>query len=172
MRFKMHILFTMAVALLTALSFPANRGQAAQPSPTPTATSMPVAAAAQPRQPGAVGPDTFPAGVNPLTGLVVKDADNLDLPPALVSITNFPVTARPQAGLSFSPFVFEMYIGEGMSRFLALFYGDFPSEKDMAKPAASSPNQAAVTVDYTIGPVRSGPPALREPCAWSTAGSW
>jgi hypothetical protein len=107
-------------------------------------------------QPQAVGPDNLPAGINPLTGLKVTNPDNLALPPALISITNFPVTARPQAGLSFSPFVFEMYIGEGMSRFLALFYGDFPSEKDLAKPAASSPNQAAVTVDYTIGPVRSG----------------
>lgn len=101
----------------------------------------------------AYGPDSFPQGINPLTGLAVADPDTLDLPPALVSITNFPVTARPQAGLSYSPFVFEVYIGEGMTRFLAMFYGDFPVEADTAN---ANPGNAQVTVDYTVGPVRSG----------------
>ncbi len=73
--------------------------------------------------------DLSPSTLNPLTGLPVDNSDLLELPPALVSIANFPVSARPQAGLSFSPFVFEMYIGEGMTRFLALFYGEFPSLK-------------------------------------------
>ena len=59
--------------------------------------------------------------LNPLTGLPVEDPENLLLPPALVSVTNFPVSARPQAGLSFSPMVFELFIGEGMTRYLALF---------------------------------------------------
>ena len=43
-----------------------------------------------------------------------------------MSITNFPATARPQAGLSFAPFVYEYYITEGATRFLAVFYGQFP----------------------------------------------
>jgi hypothetical protein len=94
-----------------------------------------------------VGPDQFPAGISPLTGLPVKDAANLAHPPALVSITNFPTTARPQSGLSFSPFVFEMYIGEGMTRFLAVFYGDFPQKGE---------DQAIALSDDKIGPVRSG----------------
>jgi hypothetical protein len=120
----------------------------AQPTPIATATSVPGSSTT-----GGMGPDSFPAGVNPLTGLTVKNPETLDLPPALVSITNFPVTARPQAGLSYSPFVFELYIGEGTTRFLAMFYGDFPSEEDLAaKPGSSS----GVTVDYTVGPVRSG----------------
>ena len=100
-----------------------------------------------------VGPDNFPAGVNPLTGLPVRKPLNLDLPPALVSITNFPITARPQAGLSYSPFVFEVYIGEGTTRFLAMFYGDFPTKEALP---ANQPSDNAVTVDYTVGPVRSG----------------
>jgi len=62
-------------------------------------------------------------------------------------VTNFPVTARPQAGLSYSPFVFEMYIGEGMTRFLALFYGDYPRVDERG---------AAVPTGESIGPVRSG----------------
>jgi hypothetical protein len=59
----------------------------------------------------------------------------LDRRPVLVKVTNFPRSARPQAGLSQADIVFEYYIGQGTNRFAALFYGD----------------NAAV-----IGPVRSG----------------
>lgn len=85
--------------------------------------------------------------INPLTGLPVENPATLAYSPALVSITNFPTTARPQAGLSFSPFVFEMYIGEGMTRFLALFYGDYPEKGE--------DNEISLA-DDRIGPVRSG----------------
>ncbi len=64
---------------------------------------------------------------NPLTGLPVEDPSLLDLPALLVSISHFPVTARPQAGLSFAPYVFEIYITEGTTRFLTTFYGEFPA---------------------------------------------
>jgi hypothetical protein len=37
-----------------------------------------------------------------------------------------PVTARPQAGPGFAPWVYELYIGEGTTRFLNVFYGDYP----------------------------------------------
>lgn len=86
--------------------------------------------------------------LNPLTGEPVSDPAQLSLPPALVSISNFPASARPQAGLAAAPIVFEVYIGEGMTRFLGLFYGDYPTlpESDPAQP-----DQAAY-----IGPVRSG----------------
>ncbi|NOH03728.1 MAG: hypothetical protein HND47_18075 [Chloroflexi bacterium] len=43
-----------------------------------------------------------------------------------MSISHFPVAARPQAGLSFASWVFEHYITEGATRFLAAFYGEFP----------------------------------------------
>jgi hypothetical protein len=96
--------------------------------------------------------ESLPAVVNPLTGLPAVDPSLLELPPALVSVTNFPVSARPQAGLSFSPYVFELYIGEGMTRFLALFYGEFPGYNAQvgADPAVAIDNQPE------IGPVRSG----------------
>ena len=126
----------------------------------PTPTSIPV--------PQAYGPGEFPPGINPLTGLPVSDPASLQIPPALVSVTNFPVTARPQAGLDFSPYVFELYIGEGMSRFLVLFYGDYPSSNPRPEngsgiqelhasgnlseiPPSSMPADSAV-----IGPIRSG----------------
>ena len=66
-------------------------------------------------------------GANPLTGLQVADPSLLQLPAVLVSISHFPVEARPQAGLSFAPYVFEIYITEGATRFLTTFYGEFPA---------------------------------------------
>ena len=112
------------------------------PTPIPTATQVPAPVEEQPVVLAAAEPDTVQAVLNPLTGQPCEDTDLLDLPPALVSVSNFPVTARPQAGLSFSPYVFEMYIGEGMTRFLALFYCTFPPEN--------------LSGDNTIGPIRSG----------------
>ena len=91
-------------------------------------------------------PENIPAGYNPLTGLPVSDPATLELPAVLISITNFPPSARPQAGLSFSPWVFELYIAEGMTRYLATFYGDFPK-------TASAVGQPATA---EVGPVRSG----------------
>lgn len=64
---------------------------------------------------------------NPLTGQPVEDPSLLQIPATLLSISHFPVTARPQAGLSFAPYVFEIYITEGATRFLATFYGQFPA---------------------------------------------
>ena len=94
-------------------------------------------------------PQASPSTVNPLNGLPVKDAANLNLPPVLVSISNFPPTARPQAGLSFSPIVFEIFIGDGMTRNLAVFYGDYPMR------ATDNGSQLTAT-EATIGPIRSG----------------
>ena len=94
-----------------------------------------------------VGPDQFPEGVNPLTGLPVQNPETLDLPPALISITNFPVSARPQAGLSWAAYVFELYIGNGMTRYLGLFYGGYPTGVSQGSTAGQ---------DASIGPIRSG----------------
>ena len=93
-------------------------------SPTPSLPSTP-----QRRLiPVTYGPelDEFPFGHNPLTGLPVQNPAMPNLPAVLVSISNMPVTARPQAGLSFAPWVFELFIGEGTTRFMSVFYGDYP----------------------------------------------
>lgn len=81
-----------------------------------------------PVSPVTLGPDNFPEGYNPLTGQLAENPELLNLPPALVSISNFPASARPQAGLNSSPITFELAIGEGMTRFLAVFYGEFPEQ--------------------------------------------
>jgi hypothetical protein len=95
-----------------------------------TATAIPTATfTPQPRlAPTTYGPEAedFPSNVNPLTGRAVEDPSLLKFPAVLVSISNMPVTARPQAGPGFAPWVYELYIGEGTTRFLNVFYGDFP----------------------------------------------
>ncbi len=99
-------------------------------SPTATSTAVPSATSTpQPRlAPVHFGPEAedFPANVNPLTGREVLDPSLLKLPAVLVSISNMPVTARPQAGPGFASWVYELYIGEGTTRFLNVFYGDYP----------------------------------------------
>ncbi len=62
-------------------------------------------------------PLQFSSGVILLLGQLAVDPSLLRYPPALISVSNFPASARPQFGLSFSPLVFEMAIGEGMTRF-------------------------------------------------------
>jgi len=94
----------------------------ATPTPLPTQTSTP-----QPRLlPITFGPDQddFPEGINPLTGREVADSSLLEYPAVLVSISNMPITARPQAGPAFVPWIFEFFIGEGATRFMGVFYGD------------------------------------------------
>jgi hypothetical protein len=84
-----------------------------RPAPTPTATPNPYP----------MGPSQYPAGFDPLTGLVVADPSLLDLRPLGIKVSNFPRSARPQAGLSKADLLFEMYTEEGTTRFMALYYG-------------------------------------------------
>jgi hypothetical protein len=97
-----------------------NATDTATPAPSPTPTPEPTAT---PEPSTSVGPDQFPAGVNPLTGLAVSDAEILDRRPVLIKVSNFPVEGRPHSGLSFADIVFEYYIGAGSNRFAALYYG-------------------------------------------------
>jgi hypothetical protein len=79
---------------------------------------------------------TLPPGLNPLTGLTVEDASRLERVPIAVKITTFPRGVRAyQYGLSRADVAYEYYIEDGLTRFIAVFYG-----KDAEK----------------AGPVRSG----------------
>lgn len=97
---------------------------ATQVASLPTASPTPQSLSA----PATFGPDkeNFPATYNPLNAQQTEDPSQLETPALLVSISHFPVTARPQAGLSFAPWVFEFYITEGATRFLSVFYGEVP----------------------------------------------
>jgi hypothetical protein len=111
----------------------------ATPYPSSTATVL------------AVGPAYRP-GFNPLTGLPVSNLHTLLKVPMLVSITEFPPSARPQAGLSAAAQVWETSIGEGMSRFLAVYYGDYLEVlSDLLER-----HPELTTSDPAIGPIRSG----------------
>jgi SdrD B-like protein/DUF3048 family protein len=85
---------------------------------TPTPQPFPI--------PTSYGPDQFPADYNPLTAQRVADPALFKIPAVLVSISHFPPEARPQAGFSFAPFVYEYFITEGSTRHLAVFYGEVP----------------------------------------------
>lgn len=136
--------------------------EVAQPTATSTATPEQPLTSEQPQDsPVKVGPnpEDVPQGYNPLTGLPAADPSTLELPAVLISITNFPPSARPQAGLSFSPWVFEIYIAEGMTRYLATFYGDFPhtiQSNDTGEPGPGTGGKKPSTPSGDVGPVRSG----------------
>ena len=103
---------------------PASLAAKASSTPTTTPTLSPTL---QPFPTSAVyGPEEFPAGFNPLTGQRVSDPSQLTYPALLLSISHFPPAARPQAGFSFTPFVYEYYITEGSTRHVAVMYGEFP----------------------------------------------
>jgi len=113
------------------------------PTPTPTAipivprTGLPMVV---PLMTGQIprdgfGPEDYPWYINPLTGLVVGDPTLLERRPVAIKVTNHPRYVRPQAGLSKADLVFEYYMEQGISRFIAVFYG-----QDAEK----------------VGPVRSG----------------
>ncbi len=109
----------------------------------PTQTSEP-----EPEQP-----------INPMTGIPVDDPGVLQRRPLLVSISNFPPTARPQAGLSFASHVYSTFIGFGMNRYVAVFYGDYAEhlQEILANRLAEGTND-----DFAIGPVRSGRVAFED----------
>src|SRR5678815_534443 len=94
---------------------------------TPAINATAATESSLPSSPQTIKPTPQLQAVNPLTGLPVADPSLLQLPAVLVSISHFPVNARPQAGLSFAPYVFEIYITEGATRFLTTFYGEFPA---------------------------------------------
>lgn len=129
----------------TAASAPSSTA-----SPSPTDTNTPTASATtlptpQPRLtvlPSGPDLEQFSPGVSPLTGLAVQDPALLDLPAVLVSISNMPPTARPQAGLSFAPWIYEMFIGEGTTRFMSVFYGSLP--RRISNTAGECPIQPTI----------------------------
>ncbi len=72
---------------------------------------------------GIIGPDSYPEGINPLTGLPVEDADVLNRRPLMVKIINAPPEVRPQSGLMEADIVWEHLLAGGITRFSAFYLG-------------------------------------------------
>lgn len=91
---------------------------------TPTGDPLIAAAARVPA--GAIGPLTYPAGVNPLTGLPFDDPEAIRRPPLAAKISNAPDLVRPQAGIAQADLVFEHYVEGSLTRFTAFFWTHTP----------------------------------------------
>ena len=100
-------------ATQTAASLPTDTPTAVPP--TPTETPIPLVYP--------VGPSGFPSNVDPLTGLVASDPSLLNRRPLAIKVSNFPRTARPQAGLSKADILWEFYTEFGNTRWIAMYYG-------------------------------------------------
>lgn len=98
-------------------------------------TSTPLPSATPPPIKIGFGPQDFPTGIDPLTGMPVADVNLLNRRAMAIKVTNFPRSVRPQWGLSQADNVYEYYLENLITRFIGVFYG-----KDASR----------------VGPVRSG----------------
>jgi hypothetical protein len=110
----------------------------------PQATSPAGNAAASPTTAAAYGPDSYPSGVNPLTGEVV-DPSHVNRMPIAIKISNFPFSVRPQSGLSLADVVFEHPAEAGLTRFTAVYL-----QNDAAKVGSI---RSARFIDTEIAPM-------------------
>lgn len=101
--------------LRQVIYLPSATARPVSPPPiTPTATPIPTLSISQ-FQP--------PDDANPLTGLLA-DSNLLNRRPVAVKISTFPRGARAyQSGLSLADVAYEYYIEDGLTRFVAVFYG-------------------------------------------------
>lgn len=67
---------------------------------------------------------TLPKDLNPLTGLPPSDPALMDRRPLAIKVANYPRYVRPQSGLTLADNVYEYYIEAGLTRFIAVFYGN------------------------------------------------
>ncbi|HEY3474175.1 MAG TPA: DUF3048 domain-containing protein, partial [Anaerolineales bacterium] len=67
---------------------------------------------------------TLPTSLNPLTGLPPSDPALMERRPLAIKVANYPRYIRPQSGLTLADNVYEYYIEWGLTRFIAVFYGN------------------------------------------------
>jgi len=97
------------------LTFTPGQTRTPYPTGTLTATLPPIIR---------IGPDNFPDYVNPLTGLPVSNPLLLNRRPIAVKVPNYPQSVYPQSGLSLADHIFEYHLEQGLTRFIAIFYGN------------------------------------------------
>jgi len=76
-----------------------------------------------------------PVAIDPLTGLPPSRPELLNWRPLAIKVANYPRYIRPQSGLTLADVVFEYYIEDLLTRFIAVYHGNDPRQ---------------------VGPVRSG----------------
>jgi len=140
-----HLIAILLTLLLSSCSSPSTT------TATPTQIQTIPSTATLPSPTQTTEPTATPITINPLTGLQVADTSLLDLPALLISISTFPVTARPQAGLSFAPYLFEIYITEGTTRYLTTFYGEFPAPESPVTGNCDVRREIFTQTDLIIG---------------------
>lgn len=86
-----------------------------RPTSSPTPTIPPIIR---------IGPNNIPDYINQLTGMIAVNPMLLDRRPIAVKIPNYPHDVYPQAGLSAADQVFEYHLEQGLTRFIAIFYGN------------------------------------------------
>ncbi len=129
-----------------------QRGGASAEVPSPTAGPSPAAREPAPTSPAqeaapptanpaetpasVYGPEDFPPGINPLTGLPVDDPAVLNRRPIVVKVSNESDEVRPQSGLSFADHVW-MYQTEGwrQTRLAAIIYSQAPERVGSVRSA-------------------------------------
>jgi hypothetical protein len=68
-------------------------------------------------------PKDYPIDFDPLTGLTVVDPGILNRRPIAVKVVNYPRSVRPnQSGLTLADVIYEHYIEDGITRYVAIFY--------------------------------------------------
>lgn len=94
-------------------------------SPTVTLTIAPATPElAIPITPVVLGPDNFPAAINPLTGKPVSDPNTLNRRPMAIKVQLYPRGQRPVYGVSLADIVYDYYQNDGLTRLNAIFYGN------------------------------------------------
>jgi hypothetical protein len=84
--------------------------------------------------PNLTGPDSFPPGINPLTGQPADPAA-LARRPLIVQISNAPPMVRPQAGLAAADVLFEYEVEGGLTRFSAVYLSQLPERAGSIRSA-------------------------------------
>ena len=135
-----------AACTLTGPLLQAGRGAAAPPDSNHTAETA--ASSVETNQSPVIGPDSFPPGVNPLTGLLAPQQEYLSQPPVIAKISNAPPLVRPQAGIGAADLVFEHYAEGGLTRFSAVFHGQRPERVGSIRSAR--------LIDYELMPMYQG----------------
>lgn len=96
-------------------------------TPTPTLTPSPTATL--------VGPQSYPEGYSPLTGLPYPSEEARNRRNLIIKISNYPPVVRPQSGVNAADVVYEYEVEGGVTRFAAIYRNNAPRH---------------------VGPVRSG----------------